>query len=333
MKLKEYILSAHKEDVYAFYQRINSKAEDYEKITRNDIYHNIISLYKDDPEIILRLCSMEEIQILKNLLENKVKKKENGYIDYLLFQDLKHNYLVLESDQEYYIPEDLINCVKMAMNLLDEQAYSVEDVMISVIIGISRVYNTLLIDDVLLILEKYNIYYDEKSLKKYIEHQPRIMDKVKIVRYQKKDYFVSLEFLYYEDVLKLRQEFKVATYSLEEIISFGKYKLNLFDEKVLYFLNFLEIHLDPLSIHLFLNDLIFYCGFDLNQDSILLQICDNITELYQETQKIVSYFPVWIYFGNSIHQVDDQIILPNKNDPCICGSGKKFKNCCLKKFK
>lgn len=24
--------------------------------------------------------------------------------------------------------------------------------------------------------------------------------------------------------------------------------------------------------------------------------------------------------------------IPGRNDPCICGSGKKFKKCCLKKF-
>lgn len=24
--------------------------------------------------------------------------------------------------------------------------------------------------------------------------------------------------------------------------------------------------------------------------------------------------------------------LPGRNDPCVCGSGKKFKKCCLHKF-
>lgn len=26
------------------------------------------------------------------------------------------------------------------------------------------------------------------------------------------------------------------------------------------------------------------------------------------------------------------IILPNRNDACLCGSGKKFKNCCIKNY-
>lgn len=27
-----------------------------------------------------------------------------------------------------------------------------------------------------------------------------------------------------------------------------------------------------------------------------------------------------------------KVSLPGRNEPCICGSGKKFKKCCLEKF-
>ena len=89
MSLEEVMKSDSKERVYAFYEKINSKPKEYEKVTRNDIYHDIISLYKEDPEIILRLCSAEEINILKKLLDENIKRRESGYIDYLLFQSLK----------------------------------------------------------------------------------------------------------------------------------------------------------------------------------------------------------------------------------------------------
>ena len=138
---------------------------------------------------------------------------------------------------------------------------------------------------------------------------------------------------FYKDVLKLRKNFKRATYSLEELISFGKYKLNLFQEKTFNFLNFLELHLPAGSIDLFVNDLLFYCGFDLHNEGMLLQICDNVVDLYQETTAVISSFPVWIYYGNCLNNLKENIILPDKNEPCICGSGKKFKNCCEKLFK
>ncbi len=333
MTLKEYMLHDKKEQVYAFYERLNKKALPYIEVTRNDIYHNIISLYKDDPERILKLCSMEEIHILKGLLEENSKKEEKGYIDYLLFQNLVNNYLILEDSNEYYIPEDIYNYVKMAMNLFDEKTYSLLDVVDSTILGISRVYNTLEFDEFLNILKSLSIHYEVKDLKQYIRENAKLNHLIDIVHYQKKDYVVSREYYHYKDVISLRKNFRLAVYSLEEMISIGKYKLNLFQEKIFQFLNFLEMHLNGQSIDLLINDLLFYCGFDIHNEGILLGICDEIEELYREVLKAVPYFPVWIYYGNSLNTLKDHLILPGKNEPCICGSGKKFKDCCMKLFK
>ena len=334
MKLKDTLLKTDKKRVYAFYEKINEHALDYSLVTRNDIYLNIISLYREDPELILKLCSMEEIHILQKLLEENVKKQENGYIDYLLFTNLQNNYLIVLDNGEYTIFEDLVNYVKMAMNLLDEKVYSIEDVMDSVLIGLSRVYNTIILADAIALLQSYAIYFDVSSLKARVRKQAKLKNKIAIIRLQKQEYLVSLEFPYHKDVLSLRKDFKIANYTLEEMISYGKYKLNLFQEKTLNFLNFLEVHLDPLSIDLLINDLIFYCGFDINNEGLLFdKICDGIEALFKEVINIVAEFPVWIYYGNNLHTFKDHMILPNRNDPCICGSGKKFKNCCEKLFK
>ena len=171
------------------------------------------------------------------------------------------------------------------------------------------------------------------SLKARVRKQAKLKNKIAIIRLQKQEYLVSLEFPYHKDVLSLRKDFKIANYTLEEMISYGKYKLNLFQEKTLNFLNFLEVHLDPLSIDLLINDLIFYAGFDINRDGILWDICDHIEDLYKEVVPIISEFPIWIYSGNSLKHLKENVVLPGKNDPCICGSGKKFKNCCEKLFK
>ena len=333
MSLKEYMLHDHKEQVYAFYKMIHPKAQDYDKLTRNDIYNDIISLYKEDPETILRLCSMEEIHILKKLLDENILRREHGYIDYLLFQDLEKHYLILHNENEYYIPDDFVNCVKMAMNLFDEQTVMLQDVLDSVLIGVCRIYNVLALNQVAQILKEHSISYDDQHLKDYIKRQPKLKDKMDVIRYKNVNYLVSLEFNYYQDVFKLRKDFQRATYSLEELISFGKYKLNLFQDSVLQFLNFLEIHLRPSSIDELINDLIFYAGFDINSDGILWDICDHIEDLYKEVVPIISEFPIWIYSGNSLKHLKENVVLPGKNDPCICGSGKKFKNCCEKLFK
>ena len=333
MNLKDYLLNEKKEKVYAFYSIIEDNPLDYEKISRNDIYHSIISLYKKDPEIITRLCSVEEVSILKKLLDGSIKKKDNGYIDYLLFQNLRKHYLILLINNEYFIPNDLVNYVKMAMNLLDEKNYAMQDVIDSAVLGISRVYNVLTSDELIDLLKEYAIPLDILTLKKQFKNNLKWKNKVKIIRHKKQDYLVSLEFPFYQDVLELRKKFKLAKYNLEELISFGKYKLDLFQEKVLNYLNFLEMHLAPEDINFLIDDLFFYEGFDVNSEGVLLNICGNIEELYKETLKAINYFPIWIYYGNNLNHLKENIILPGRNESCICNSGKKFKNCCEKLFK
>ena len=248
MSFKSCILNSKKELVYAFYQRLDKKALPYAKITRNDIYHNIISLYKRDPEIILRLCTMEEINILKKLLDGGIKRQENGYIDYLLFQNLKNNYLIELKNNEYIIPDDLLNYIKMALNLLDEKVFSIIDVSDSIIMGLSRIYNCLEATTFKEILNQYYINYEIPSLKEYICNNPKLNNKLKVIRYQKKEYIISLEYPFYKDVIKLRRNFKIKEYSLESVISIGKYKIDLFQEELFSFLNFLEMHLNPENI-------------------------------------------------------------------------------------
>lgn len=305
MSLKEFISKEGKEEIYSFYQKIQACPKDYEKITRNEIYHEIITCYQNDPEWILKLCNMEEIHILKKLLDGPILKNENGYIDYLLMKDLQDNYLILLENGEYYIPDDLINYIKMAINLLDEKKYSISDVTDSVILGIVRVNNVLSFDT---FIHVFNTYCREEQildLKKYIKLNPKFRQKIEIIRYQKVDYIVSREYYYFKEVLKLRTSFQVKEYSLEEIISFGKYKLNLFQENILYFLNFLEVHLNSKSIDLLIDDLAFYSGFHMQDDVMLLEICDHIEELYNEVKKVISYFPDWIY-TDEIQEKEDE---------------------------
>lgn len=333
MTLKEYISKTSKEEVYAFYSKIILKPKNYESISRVDIYNEIIIKYKENPEVILNLCTLEEIESLKNLINEKELYDNHGYLEYVVVTNLKNNYLILK-DEKYYIPSDIKNYVKMALNVYDSKSYSFRDVTDSVIIGISRIYNVVSVKEFINMLAKHFINIGEKDLKKYIETNPKLAHKISVTRYQKEDYVISLEFYHFKDILALRKDyFQYKDYTLEEVISIGKYKINLFKEEVFSFLNFLENHLDPKYIDLILNDLIIYAGFDLKEEETLNFIADNITELLQEIKKVLIYFPIWIYKGNTSETINKNIILPDKNAPCICGSGKKFKHCCRKKYK
>ena len=163
--LKELFKESKKEVSYSFYLKVVKQPLDYEKITRDKIYEQIMDAYYDDPEIILRMCSLEELNILKRLLEKNILKEESGYIESVLFHNLKSNYLAFESDKEYYLPKDLINPIKMAFNIFNEEEYSPKDFLDCVILGLIRIYNVVSLSDFIKYLENYNIYYDEAIFK------------------------------------------------------------------------------------------------------------------------------------------------------------------------
>ena len=300
MNLKDYFKESKKEVIYNFYQKICLKPKDYEKITKDQMYKYIIDSYIEDPEIILRLINIEEINILKGLIIENMPKKNEGYIEYLLIKDLLDNYLILESETEYYIPEDLINPIKMAINILNEKEYSLKDITGSVILGLIRIHNVILIDDFINYLKEYNIIFDYKSFKEYLKNDIRNKNKINLIKYKGKEYIISLENNYYKDILKIRvtNDYKHGT--LEEVISIGKYKINLFKEEIFAFLNFLEQHLTPPYIDVIINDLIIYMGFDINNEEVLRKIADNIEELYKELLIAKNYFPIWVSNGKTI---------------------------------
>ena len=73
----------------------------------------------------------------------------------------------------------------------------------------------------------------------------------------------------------------------------------------------------------------------IEEENPALMECEetNEEELYKETINVIPEFPVWVYYGNNLNHLKENMILPDRNEPCICGSGKKFKNCCEKLFK
>lgn len=301
--LKELFNKLPKEEVYDFYHKVISKPEKYPKITRLEMYNEIIKLYQDDPEIILKMCNPEEINILKSLLDDSYSNG-NGYIEYILVSELIKNYLVLTNKDKFYIPKDLINYVKMAINLYEEEIYYLKDVTDSVILGIIRIHNVLKYEDFLEIARSYNVVFKDNKVKEYLKNNLRLKNKIKIVKYENDYYLTSLEYPYYKDVLKfLTKKLTFPNYKLEEIISVGKYKINLFKEPIFKLLSFLEMHLDPKFIDIILNELIIYVGFHIEDLKDLERIADHIKELYDELLKVIPYFPVWVYKGRTLNDL------------------------------
>ncbi len=313
MTLESYFLKEDKEIVYKFYQKLNLKSKPYNNITRQEMYNYVIKVYKENPEIIIEMVTIEELNILKSLIGSNLEKKNHGYLDYILFKSLLNNYLILDNGKEYYIPDDILNYIKMAINLSEEERDTFGDITASVAIGIVRAFNVLTFDEYYKMFCRLCFKKEQKELKIYLKNNYRVRQTLKIVKYKNEEYVVSTEYLCYKDVLKLKLKIDNKVYSLEELISIGKYRFNLFNEHLFNFLSYLEYHLEPYAINYFIEDLIIYSGFDVNDDEALKMICGNVQELIDETEGVLVYFPCWIYNGNTLDDLY-KLSLNNKNN-------------------
>jgi len=304
MTLKEYLPKINKEDIYNLYEKVVARPKEYSKVTRKNMYEEIKNTYIEDPEIILKMISTEEVHILKALISENISIKRGGYIDHILFENLKNNFLILVENEEYYIPKDILNCIKMAINLYNEEIYSLKDITDSLLIGLIRVNNVLSITETLDILKMHRCIFTSKSLKDYIKTNPRLKNVINIIKYKNTYYVISLENLFYKDIISInKSEFERQKFSTEELISFGKYKINLFKKEVYEFLNYLEAHLEPIYINQIIDELIIYMGFDINDKKVLNSISDNIKELYDALIKVIPFIPIWIYNGNNLENL------------------------------
>ena len=198
MKLIDYIKKESKEALYAFYTRIIKDPKRYDKITKIAMVNNIIDEYKKNPEIILSLCSIEEINILKNFI-NENNHENNNYIEYLLYKNLTNNYLLNKNNNKYEIPSDILNYIKMAINLLNEEELSYIDVMDYAILGLIRIYNIISVETLKVLLTEYNISF-KINIKEYIKNNPKLNYLIGTTKIKNTEYIYSKEYPYYKDI-------------------------------------------------------------------------------------------------------------------------------------
>ena len=102
----------------------------------------------------------------------------------------------------------------------------------------------------------------------------------------------------YKDIFdEINQDIEPYKFMLDEVVSIGKYRINLFDQNIIDFITFLEMHLPSFYVEKVIKEISLYSGFGIDNDDILKSISGNIEALYQELKKAYPSFPCWIYKG------------------------------------
>ena len=118
------------------------------------------------------------------MINEKEVHDNYGYLEYIVVTNLKINYLILKDKENYYIPEDIINYVKMSLNIFNEKSYSFKDVTDSVVLGLISVYNVVSSQEFVNLLAKHYINMALKDLKGYIEANPKLSHKIEVIKYK-----------------------------------------------------------------------------------------------------------------------------------------------------
>ena len=63
--LKEIFKESKKEDIYNYYLRFVTNPKEYNKITREEMFDCIFKIFKETPEVITTMGTIEEVNILK----------------------------------------------------------------------------------------------------------------------------------------------------------------------------------------------------------------------------------------------------------------------------
>ena len=299
MTFKDFILKNKKENIYDFYNKVVRKPSPLNKVTKLKMYEEIINDYVSNPEIILNMLTTEQIEILKDMLQEKeFLDEDNGYLSFMVFKDLLLNHLIFVNNKKYYIPEDLINPIKMAINIYNPQEFINLDILNSVVLGLIRIYNVVKLDDFLEYLKEYQIGFKKDDFKKYCKGSLRNGGKIAVRKYHDIEYVISLEIPTYKDILEMMSDkLEPFMYTLEEVVSVGKYWLNLFNKKETEFLAFIEIHLPPEYIELVIKDVILYSGLGIENEDLLKNISGNINSLYEALKELYAFLPCWVYKG------------------------------------
>lgn len=58
---------------------------------------------------------------------------------------------------------------------------------------------------------------------------------------------------------------------------------------------------------------------------------DGQTQIMHERSYFHKENGFWVYVSGEYPKKEEKEKLPNRNEPCFCGSGKKFKKCCFNK--
>lgn len=347
--IKELISDLSKDTVYDIAKYLGMTK--ISSLNKSKLVEKLLYEYERLIEERISLFDEERYKLLKSYGDNNGVKalneiaEENLYkVGYflqngMLFSAVKDEELVI------LMPEVVQKLVKEKNNIQYRNMIKVNSEIVNIYRGMNKAYGLLKFKDIKELFKRYQIEESEKY---------RIEDVIMKAEDYYREYeiqgifFINCYIDNWVDLLKeIEQQAKVnyAMISKEELISMSDDNYiyesqfgSTFFKEFLSMFNMEEDILEGLMESLYLeiqeNEL----------DDVMTEILEQLEEDNNEIKEFMSNsvgkflrnIRLWRFKGANLNEKKPNIIrcekqkIVRRNDPCLCGSGKKYKNCCAK---
>lgn len=318
-------------------------------LKKADIVEKINKVILNNTNSLLEKLDIEAYNYIKEFIKSKgikdIKKEDIDIIEYL--KDRGIAYIALKDDKAQVIsPKNILGKIESELKIDFEKKSKLNTEIIKVAAGLCYTFGVFKIEDICKLINKY--FEEELS-------ELEIANLLNIGAELGYEYIITKDYIYHTYIQDLETTIKAieANKDLKEVrvdkVSLLKIgKKNYFEDNKEF------KNLEKLLAYLFgmekdiLNEELEFINVAIKNDMEVDQVCEEFLASYEikdelerafikdEVKKAALSVGKWSLKGNTLKEVEGKrktIVVEEKigrNDPCICGSNKKYKKCCGK---
>lgn len=326
--------------IYNIYVRITlDEKSKYESLTRMKMLERILSFYLQDPSIILAVCSQEEMDILKQIVENKkieVPFPSQGKQNEELI-GLNNKLLVLENydgktkKDVYTIPIELEASIVSAISQIDSGKSKKRERIVSLILAMLQLYGMIEKEDLYGLLCSHVSSLSKEEFEEIVSHRILTQDyyilEIEFINEVKTfitDEDIDMEYIEQSELIF---ELPYNELSEMELMKLRKHRINMNDTVIASNMKVIANYFEAEAVEAIKDEILYCVNFDHNVEHLLAKLFDisqiliwqkqNIDgivffQLVEAISTIVANTNSWKFRGYSLNELNEMVDMANE---------------------
>ncbi|WP_160690430.1 SEC-C metal-binding domain-containing protein [Clostridium sp. C2-6-12] len=312
-----------------YYSEYENYMKDIMLLLNNEIYEILYKCFKNNGII--------------NILDNRVNWNKNTY-SFLINKGII--FPSVENKKPIFImPEKMQNIVKQSDTLEFRRILKKNSEIINIFTGMVQVYGIIHAEQIMDLIKRYVTDIDETKILSVLEQSVFYnADYYGILDENKKIIFINNKIENYKEILnQLDKALDYKVFNKQELISTIREdhlkNSSVGKRYIKEFVSMFVMNKDDIVENMKM--LALQAQFRDNEEIVkdIINGVDSDLDPYNEVRisnmlnKFIKNIPLWKYKGATINEIEGskETVVQQKisrNDPCPCGSGKKYKKCC-----